>query len=128
MNILITNKDSRPIYEQISARIKQAIINGDLKEGDAIPSMRFLAKDLRISVITTKRAYEDLEREGFIESYVGKGSFVKKQSFDLAVVESRKELELHLEKAAEKAAQTGASYDELCGILKEKMKLQSAAD
>lgn len=123
MNILITNKDSRPIYEQISAQIKQAIINGDLKEGDAIPSMRFLAKDLRISVITTKRAYEDLEREGFIESYVGKGSFVKKQSFDLAVVESRKELELYLEKAAEKAAQTGVSYDELCGILKDKMKL-----
>jgi GntR family transcriptional regulator len=77
MDIIITNQSDRPIYEQIMDQIKAQIMNGELKEGDALPSMRLLAKELRISIITTKRAYEELEREGYIESYTGKGSFVK---------------------------------------------------
>ena len=121
MNILITSSNNRPIYEQVTAQIKQAIMRGDLKGGDPIPSIRFLAKDLKISVITVKRSYEDLEREGFIETYNGKGSFVKKQSLDLVREETQKEIEFYLEKAAEKAGQTGTSYKSLCEILKTKM-------
>ena len=76
MKILISNADPRPIYEQIVAQVKNLIISGELAAGEALPSMRFLAKELRISVITTKRAYEELERDGFIETVAGKGSFV----------------------------------------------------
>ena len=76
MNIIISNSSDKPIYEQIRAQIKQMIISGELQAGDQLPSMRMLAKELRISVITTKRAYEDLERDGFIYTVVGKGSFV----------------------------------------------------
>ncbi|WP_141545509.1 GntR family transcriptional regulator, partial [Bacillus thuringiensis] len=79
MQITITNTSKEPIYEQISAQIKKLILLGDLKQGDALPSMRQLAKDLRISIITTKRAYEELEKDGFIYSIVGKGSFVAGQ-------------------------------------------------
>ncbi len=74
MNIIISNSSGQPIYEQIVNQIKNMIISGELKEGDSLPSMRLLAKELRISVITTKRAYEELEREGFIVSITGKGS------------------------------------------------------
>ena len=77
MDIIISNNSNSPIYEQITTQIKEMILNGILQEGDALPSMRTLAKDLRISIITTKRAYEDLERDGFIESFTGRGSFVK---------------------------------------------------
>ena len=77
MNIIISNSSGKPIYEQITAQIKAMIMNGTLSPGDLLPSMRLLAKELRISVITTKRAYEDLERDGFITTIVGKGSFVK---------------------------------------------------
>jgi len=122
MNIIITSNNNRPIYEQVTAQFKQAIMKGDLKDGDAIPSIRFLAKDLKISVITVKRAYEDLEREGFIETYNGKGSFVKKQSLDLVHEETRREIVEHLGKAATKAKQTGTSYTQLCKILKSKME------
>lgn len=76
MDIIISNASGKPIYEQIVSQIKQLILSNALQAGDALPSMRLLAKDLRISVITTKRAYEELEREGFIETIVGKGSFV----------------------------------------------------
>ena len=76
MDIIISNSSGKPICEQITAQIKCMIIGGKLREGEALPSMRLLAKELRISVITTKRAYEDLERDGFIETVVGKGSFV----------------------------------------------------
>lgn len=77
MQILINNTDGTPIYEQIYRQIKEMILSGVLKAGDALPSMRVLAQQLRISVITTKRAYEELERDGFIESFTGKGSFVR---------------------------------------------------
>ena len=83
MDIIISNSSGEPIYQQISSQIKTLILNGALKAGDALPSMRTLAQQLRISVITTKRAYEDLERDGFIESYTGKGSFVKGQNTEL---------------------------------------------
>ena len=71
MNIIISNSSGKPIYEQITSQIKNLIISGELKPGDPLPSMRLLAKELRISVITTKRAYEDLERDGFIVSIIG---------------------------------------------------------
>lgn len=83
MNILLSNASQEPIYAQIKNQIKQSILRGELAEGDPLPSMRKLAKELQISVITTKRAYEELEREGFIISYVGKGSFVAGQNNDL---------------------------------------------
>ena len=76
MDIIISNASGKPIYEQITVQIKSQILSGALTAGDALPSMRTLAKELRISVITTKRAYEDLERDGFIETVAGKGSFV----------------------------------------------------
>ena len=76
MNIIISNSSGRPIYEQITSQLKQLILTGELNPHDMLPSMRLLAKELRISVITTKRAYEDLEKDGFIYTVVGKGSFV----------------------------------------------------
>lgn len=78
MDIIISNSSGLPIYEQIENQIKAMIISGKLTQGEALPSMRLLAKDLRISVITTKRAYEELERDGFIETVMGRGSFVAK--------------------------------------------------
>ena len=76
MNVIVSNASDRPIYEQIYLQLKGAILRGELREGDALPSIRALAKDLRISVITTKRAFDDLERDGFIYTVQGKGSFV----------------------------------------------------
>ena len=90
MDIILSNSSGIPIYQQISSQIKGLIINGTLKEGDALPSMRTLAMELRISVITTKRAYEELEHDGFIESYTGKGSFVKAQNPELLREENLK--------------------------------------
>ncbi|MBR4286011.1 MAG: GntR family transcriptional regulator, partial [Methanocorpusculum sp.] len=83
MNIIISNSSGKPIYEQITAQIKRMILSGELEDGAALPSMRLLAKELRISVITTKRAYTDLERDGFIETVVGKGSFVSQKNPDI---------------------------------------------
>ena len=77
MDIIISNSSGAPIYEQIEEQLKAQILSGELSPGETLPSIRVLAKDLKISVITTKRAYEELERDGFIESVVGKGSFVK---------------------------------------------------
>ena len=82
MDIIISNSSGKPIYEQITSQIKNMIISGELQEGDALPSMRLLAKELRISVITTKRAYDDLERDGFIESFTGRGSFVAQKNVE----------------------------------------------
>ena len=82
MNIIISNIDGKPIYEQINTQIRDKIIKGELKPGEALPSMRYLAKELRISVITTKRAYEELERDGFIITMTGKGSFVADKNTD----------------------------------------------
>ena len=113
MDIILSNSSGIPIYQQISSQIKGLIINGTLKEGDALPSMRTLAMELRISVITTKRAYEELEHDGFIESYTGKGSFVKAQNPELLREENLKQIEALLAQISEKAMQSGIRLDEL---------------
>lgn len=118
MDIIISNNADSPIYEQIKEQIKLQILNGDLKEGDALPSMRLLAKELRISVITTKRAYEELEREGFIESFTGKGSFVKAMNKDVVKENLIYEIETLLEEVIDKAVIARLSYEELNQILK----------
>ena len=99
MNIIISNSSDKPIYEQITAQIKALVMNGELKEGDLLPSMRTLAKELRISVITTKRAYEDLERDGFITTVVGKGSFIRAADIRLVREEKLKQIEDLLSRA-----------------------------
>ena len=117
MDIIITNSSGEPIYQQISSQIKAMMMNGTLQEGDALPSMRTLAMQLRISVITTKRAYEDLERDGFIESYPGKGSFVKGQNAEFLREESLRQIEQLLCDASEKAKMAGVELNELQEIL-----------
>ena len=101
MNIVISNSSDKPIYEQIAQQIKKMIISGELSPGDALPSMRFLAKELRISVITTKRAYSDLERDGFIETVTGKGSFVANQNLAFIREEQLRLAEEFLQKAVD---------------------------
>lgn len=117
MDIIISNASGEPIYSQISAQVKAMILDGTLKEGDALPSMRHLALQLRISVITTKRAYEELERDGFIESYTGKGSFVKSQNKEVFKEEQLRQTEALLAQACEKAKLCGVSLEELQEIL-----------
>lgn len=117
MNIIISNSCGQPIYEQIVSQIKNMIISGSLKEGDALPSMRLLAKELRISVITTKRAYEELEREGFIVSYTGKGSFVASQNIELIKEQKYREIEEYLRKASNTAAGCDVALEELIQML-----------
>ncbi|MDE7333777.1 MAG: GntR family transcriptional regulator [Lachnospiraceae bacterium] len=117
MDIIISNSSDKPIYEQITVQIKTMVMNGRLKEGDLLPSMRTLAKELRVSVITTKRAYEDLERDGFITTVVGKGSFVKAADTSLMREEKLKQIEELLSKAVELAGQSGISRDELEEII-----------
>lgn len=117
MDIIISNSGDRPIYEQITSQIKSMIMAGRLKEGDPLPSMRTLAKELRISVITTKRAYEDLEREGFITTVVGKGSFVKAADLSLVREEKLKQIEELLFKAVSLAGQSGIGRGEVEEIL-----------
>ena len=117
LKIIISNSDPRPIYEQITAQIKKTIISGELKPGDALPSMRFLAKELRISVITTKRAYEELERSGFIETVAGKGSFVSGMNADFLREEHLRIAEEHLQQAVDAAKSAGIAKDELVETL-----------
>lgn len=118
MDIIITNNSDKPIYDQIKEQIKGMILSGELKEGDALPSMRLLAKELRISIITTKRAYEELEREGYIESYTGKGSFVKGINHDVVREGVLCEIEEIFEVAIGKARLAKVSYEELESRLK----------
>lgn len=117
MNINISNTNGKPIYLQISDQIKALILEGTLKEGEMLPSMRNLALELRISFMTTKRAYEELERDGFIESYTGKGSFVKPQNLELFREEQIKAIEALLMEAGERADKIGLSMDELHKLL-----------
>lgn len=113
MDIIITNNSDKPIYDQIKEQIKGMILGGELKEGDALPSMRLLAKELRISIITTKRAYEELEREGYIESYTGKGSFVKGINHEVVREGVFYEIEELFETAVGKARLAKLSYEEI---------------
>lgn len=117
MDILISNSSGKPIYEQIYSQIKDAIVNGKLKEGDALPSMRLLAKELRISLITTKRAYEELERNGFIETIPGKGSFIGKTNIEFIKEEHLKQTELGLTMAIHNARQADLSLKDLLSLL-----------
>ena len=108
-----SNSSDKPIYEQITIQIKTMVMNGMLKEGDLLPSMRTLAKELRISVITTKRAYEDLEKDGFITTVVGKGSFVKAADTRLVREEKLKEIEELLSRAVSIAQQSNITRQEV---------------
>lgn len=113
MDIIISNDSDKPIYEQITSQIKNQIMQGSLREGDALPSMRTLAKELRISVITTKRAYEELEREGFITTVVGKGSFIKAADTRLLREDNLKRIEEHFQEAIRIASESGVTRQEL---------------
>lgn len=117
MEIILSNVDGTPIYEQIVRQIKAKIVGGELKAGEALPSMRLLAKELRISVITTKRAYEELERDGFIFSVTGKGSFVAEKNTELIREQHLKEMEAHLQAVVELATRCGLSLEELQSML-----------
>ncbi len=118
VDIIISNTSSVPIYEQIMGQIKRNIMNGTLKEGEALPSMRTLAKELRVSVITTKRAYEELENAGFIVTVMGKGSFVAKRNLELIREEQYKQIEKQIQKAVELSKMNGISLQELLEIIK----------
>lgn len=113
MNIFISNSSGLPIYEQISTQLKNMIISGELKENDSLPSMRLLAKELRISVITTKRAYEDLERDGFIISIPGKGSYVAGPNLEFIKEENLRKIETHLISVIELAKSSQLSTEEV---------------
>lgn len=117
MEIIIRNTGDTPIYEQIVTQIKNAIVTGDLQEGEALPSMRLLAKELRISLITTKRAYEELEREGFIVTMTGRGSFVAAKNLELLREEQRKQVEQCLTEAIAHARPAGITREELCTLI-----------
>ena len=117
MNIIISNSSGRPIYEQITSQLKQLILTGELNPHDMLPSMRLLAKELRISVITTKRAYEDLERAGFVHTQPGKGSFVAPQDPALHREETLREVERHLQRALDAARAGGVPEREVAETL-----------
>ncbi|MFA7502443.1 MAG: GntR family transcriptional regulator [Anaerovoracaceae bacterium] len=117
MDIIISNSSKRPIYDQIASQIKDMIMSGRLEEGASLPSMRVLAKELRISVITTKRAYEELERDGFIETVTGRGSFVASRNLELIREEQFRRTEEHLMNAVDIARSSGIGLDELTEVL-----------
>ena len=118
LDIIISNNTSKPIYEQITSQIKQMIMTGELKPGESIPSMRSLAKSLHISVITVQRSYEDLQKDGFIETTVGRGSFVSAKNKDFIQEEKQREIESYLQKAIELSKENGISLTKLIDLLK----------
>ena len=113
MNVIVSNASDKPIYEQIYSQIKGAILRGEAKEGESLPSIRALAKELRISVITTKRAFDDLERDGFICTVQGKGSFVAAKNRELIREEHLKQAEEKLTEGVEIARSGGISKEEI---------------
>lgn len=117
MDIIISNSSGKPIYEQITTQIKNKIITGELRPGDALPSMRVLAKELRISVITTKRAYAELEEAGFIDTVQGKGSFVAGGNLELLREERLRQVEGHLARAVTEAENAGIEAADLHAML-----------
>ena len=117
MNILIDNKSGEPIYNQIYSQIKNQIICGELKEDEMLPSIRGLAKDLRISFITTKRAYEELEKEGFIYTLPAKGCYVAPKNIELLREENLKRIEDHIEQIARLAASCKLSRDDIIEMI-----------
>lgn len=117
MEIIISNNANKPIYEQITSQIKAMIMSGELQEGDSIPSMRALAKSIHVSVITVQKAYEDLQRDGFIETTVGRGSFVSAQNKELYQEEQQRIAEEHLQIAADIGRTCNISLDKLTELL-----------
>ena len=117
MDIILSNASGKPIYEQISDQVKEQIMSGALSAGDALPSMRLLAKELRISVITTKRAYEELERDGFLENVPGKGCFVAPQNRELLREAQLRKVEEKLSQAVEEARKGAFPLEELHEML-----------
>lgn len=117
MEIIISNNTNKPIYEQITVQIKAMIMSGELQPGEPIPSMRALAKSLHISVITVQKAYEDLQRDGFIETTVGRGSFVSAQNKDFYQEEQQRRAEEHLQQAAEIGRASGIPIEKLSELL-----------
>lgn len=118
MEIIISSNTNKPIYEQITSQMKSMIMSGELQSGDPIPSMRSLAKSLHISVITVQKAYEDLQRDGFIETTVGRGSFVSANRKDFYQEEQQRRAEEHLSEAVRIARASGISVDKLVEILR----------
>ena len=118
MEIIISNSSNKPIYEQVSSQIKNKIMNGTLEAGEMLPSMRALAKDLHISVITVQRAYEDLTRDGFIETVSGKGSFVASQNKEFIQEEQLRKAEELLQQVVDIGRSHGISYEQMANILK----------
>lgn len=117
MEIIISSNTSKPIYEQITSQIKAMIMGGELQTGEPIPSMRSLAKSIHVSVITVQKAYEDLQRDGFIETTVGRGSFVAAQNKDFIQEEQQKKVEEHLIIAADIARTNGIRLDKIIELL-----------
>ncbi|MXP77123.1 GntR family transcriptional regulator [Lachnospiraceae bacterium WCA-9-b2] len=117
MELFINNHTSKPIYEQISDQIKALIMSGELQAGEAIPSIRSMAKSLHISVLTVQKAYDKLQSDGFIETTAGKGCFVSAQNQDFYLEEQQKKIEEHFNEAIEIARSSGIKLDKLIGLL-----------
>lgn len=118
MQILIRNASGQPIYEQIYQQIRDQILSGTLAEGELLPSIRALAKDLRISVITTKRAYDELEKDGLIVTVAGKGCFVAPKNLEMMREEHLKQIEQHLRAVIQLARPLELSYEDILEMLK----------
>ena len=117
MDIIIRNSGGIPIYDQITRQVKGLILRGELREGEALPSMRLLAKELRISVITTKRAYEELERDGFLTTIPGKGRFVAPRNLELVREDTLRRVDEHLSRAVDAAKTGGVTLGEMTETL-----------
>ena len=118
MDLIISNASGKPIYEQICTQIKNAILSGELSPGDALPSIRALAKDLRISVITTTRAYDELERDGFIDRVPGKGCYVAEKNLELVREAHLKQIENHMNAIVDLAAGCSLTEEEAMEMLR----------
>lgn len=116
VEIVVSNKASRPLYEQIATQIKSAIMSGELKAGEAIPSVRSLAKSLHISILTVQKAYATLQEDGFIETTAGKGCYVSAQNQDFYLEEQQKKIEEHFSEAIIIARESGISFDKLIDL------------
>ena len=117
MEIVVSNRASRPLYEQIATQIKTSIMSGELKAGEAIPSVRALAKSLHISILTVQKAYSTLQEDGFIETTAGKGCYVSAQNQDFYLEEQQKKIEERFSEAIEIARASGISFDKLIELL-----------
>lgn len=117
MEIVVSNKASRPLYEQIATQIKTAIMSGELKAGEAIPSVRSLAKSLHISILTVQKTYSTLQEGGFIETTAGKGCYVSAQNQDFYLEEQQKKIEEKFAEAVELARSSGIKLDKLINLL-----------